>query len=227
MAITNYAELKTAVLDFAHRSELSTTVADLIMLGEKRIYREVRAVSMEHAFSGAISGGVLTAVDAGLLDEFLEFKLVYINSNGANVLQPKTLEWIYKNYPTRSASGMPKFITATANDAGLAGVSIRHFEFGPYPDSNYTVAGVYYIRPPSVTSENGWTAVGGGPAAHVLASDNPDLYLFAALAELAAYSADDPRIPAWENRYARIRDALNREQEVAALSGAPLRVTPR
>jgi hypothetical protein len=196
--ITSYATLQSAVADFLHRSDLSTVDVDLIDLAEKRIQREVRTPDMEKSYSGTISAGVISVPT-----NFLEWKLVYIDSNGVNRLQPKTLEWVFHNYPDRSG-GLPKFIARAA----------ATFEFGPYPDSDYTVKGVYYQRLTSVATS--WNA---------LATTNPDLYLYAALAASAAYTNDDPRVPLWEQAYQMTRDAVNAEGKIQDISGAPLRVT--
>jgi hypothetical protein len=197
MAISTYAELKTAVADFVHRSDLSTTVVDLIMLGEKRIQREVRTPDMETAYTGTIASGVIAVPT-----DFLAWKLVYIDSNGVNRLQPKDLEWLFNNYPAR-VGGMPKFIARAA----------ATFEFGPYPDANYSVKGVYYKRLTSVASS--WNA---------LATANPDLYLYAALAATSLYLANDERVGLWESAYQTTRDDLNKEGKEQDISGAPLRV---
>lgn len=199
MAITTYAELKTAVADFVHRGDLTTAVVDLIMLGEKRIQREVRTPDMEVTYSQAIASGVIAVPT-----DFLEWKLVYINTTLTRRLQPKTIEWIYQNYPTRSSDGIPKFI----------GRGATNFEFGPYPDSTYTVKGFYYKRLTSVASS--WNA---------LATANPDLYLYAALAATSAYIQDEPRIAIWEEAYRMTRDDLNGEAKLQDISGAPLRMT--
>lgn len=199
MALASYANLTAAIADWLHRSDLTTPIADLVVIGENRINREVRCADMETAYSGTISSGVIAVPT-----DFLEWKAVYIDSNGANRLQPKSWEWVLQNYPTRSADGLPKFIARNASN----------FEFGPYPDSTYAVKGTYYKRLAAVASS--W---------HNLATEYPDLYLFAALAESAAYIGDDPRIPTWEARYQAIRDSINREAVNAEFSGAPLVMT--
>lgn len=197
--ITSYATLQTAVTDFLHRSDLGTVDIDLIDLAEKRIQREVRTPDMEAALSTTIASGVIAVPT-----DFLEWKAVYIDSDGAKRLQPKTWEWILQNYPTRSADGIPKFIAR----------NVTNFEFGPYPLSTYDVKGTYYKRLTSVASS--WNA---------LATANPDLYLYASLSAASAYIQDDPRLPIWEQAYRETRDAINSEGKLQDISGAPLRMT--
>lgn len=198
--ITSYNDLKTEVAGFLHRADLTSDIPTLILLAEKRIQREVRTPDMETSYSGTIAAGVIAVPS-----DFLEWKAVYINSDGANILQVKTFEWILAHYPTRSSDGLPKFIARAGSN----------FEFGPYPDSTYSVKGLYYKRLTTVSSS--WNA---------LATANQDLYLYASLAAASAFISDDPHIALWEQAYVTTRDGLNREGEQQALAG-PLRVTAR
>lgn len=198
MTIASYNDLKTAVSDYIHRSDNTTAVVDQIMLGEKRIQREVRTADMETAYTGTIASGVIAVPT-----DFLEWRAVYINSSVAYRLEPKTWEWVLANYPQRSADSIPKFIARNASN----------FEFGPYPDSGYTVKGTYYKRLTAVSSS--WNA---------LATANPDLYLAAALAYANAYIGDDAALK-WDALYQSIRDSLNGEAKLQDISGAPLRMT--
>lgn len=199
MALASYANLTAAVADWLHRSDLTSPIADFVVVAENRINREVRCADMETAYTGTISAGVIAVPT-----DFLEWKAVYIDSNGANRLQPKSWEWVLQNYPTRSSDGLPKFIARNASN----------FEFGPYPDSAYSVKGTYYKRLAAVSSS--W---------HNLATEYPDLYLFGTLVASAPYLGDDPRIATWNAAYETLRDSINQEAVKADISGAPLVMT--
>lgn len=201
MALASYNDLKAAVADHLHRSDLTTPIVDLITLGEKRIQREVRTPDMETSYSGTIAAGVIAVPS-----DFLEWKLVYIDSSGVKKLTPKDLEWVFTNYPTRSADSTPKYIARAGSN----------FEFGPYPDTTYSVKGWYYKRLTTVASS--WNA---------LATANPDLYLFAALAEARAYVDDLEKVTAWDMKYQNARDYLNAEAKRQDISGGPLAATAR
>ncbi len=201
MSLDTYANLKAEVADWLHRADLTTPIVTLVTLAEARIQREVRCPDMETAYTGTISSGVIAVPT-----DFLEWKAVYIDSNGANVLEPKSWEWVLQNYPTRSASGLPKFIAR----------NVTNFEFGPYPDSAYSVKGTYYKR-----------LVALGTTYHNLAVEYPDLYLFGALAAAAKYIVNDERIAVWEQTYREIRDSINDEGKVGDISGGPIRVAAR
>ena len=187
MTISTYAELQTSVASWLARSNLTSIIPDLIMVGEKWIFRKARARSMETALSVTITSGV-----APVPSDFIALKHARIDASPAKHLRVRPATWIIENYPLRSSGGAPRFI----------GVDGTDFIFGPFPDSGYTVLGTYYAKPTVVSS-----------SANALFTDNPDLYLFAALAEAAPYIKDDPRIALWVAKRDMILNDVNREAE--------------
>lgn len=199
MAIDTLAELKSAITNWSKRADLTSYLDDLIEMAEKRIFREVRTRDMETSLSLTISSGTATVPT-----DYVEMKYAYIDGSPARVLQVKPARWIVENYPVRSADGKPFFI----------GVDGATFIFGPYPDSGYTVKGTYYKR---------LTSIATSPNALFVA--NPDLYLFACLAELQPFLKDDKRILVWEGKYQAIRDLVNGESTRDLYTGGPLQVS--
>ena len=193
MSISTYAELKTAISSWAHRADLTAYLDDIVTLAEKRIMREVRATEMETALSVAISSGTAT-VPTG----FLGLKNAYVDGSPTQKLYVVSLSQLFEKYPTRSSTTKPKFI---AYDAGT-------FHFGPFPDSAYTIKGTYYKRQGPLFS-----------GVYDLFTNNPDLYLFACLAELETVLKNDPRVALWQAKYSSIRDAVNAEAQGIGFSG--------
>lgn len=184
MAISTLAELKTALTNWSKRSDLASYSEDLILLGEKWIFRNVRAREMETALSGTIASGVL-AVPSG----FRALKHARVDASPNIVLQIKPAQWIYENYPSRSNGSKPKFIAVDGSN----------FVFGPYP-SNEAIAGTYYGALTSVIT-----------SANALFTAHPDLYLFAALAELEPFLKNDKRVALWMGKRDEIKNDINRE----------------
>lgn len=199
-AITDLTTLKAEVAGWLHRSDLTAEIAGWIQLAQFRIYRDLRIRQMETALSSVIASGVV-AVPSG----YIEMKYAYINGSPMQKLQRKDAEWIYQNYPTRSADGQPKFFAREADN----------FIFGPYPDSTYTVKGVYYKKLDDLATTN-W-----------LTSDAPDLILFATLCEAAPWTGNDANIPKWEGRYNLAKERIQRQDIDEEFSGSPLAVTVR
>lgn len=204
MSITSYATLQTAVASWLGRSGdtiVTTVVADLIMLGEMRIYRDLRIRAMETSFSTNISSGVI-AVPSG----YVEMKFCYIDGSPVQILTSKTAAQIYELYPTRSATGKPKFFAR----------EVDSFIFGDYPDSNYTVKGVYYKRLDALSDSN---------TSNWFITNAPDLLLFAALAEADVYLKNDERVALWENKYQMIKNQIQDQDKNENGSGSPLTIT--
>lgn len=191
-----YNELKTGVADWLKRSDLTSYIPDLILMGEKYLFRKVRTRDMETALSGTISSGVLA-----LPADYVELKNARIDSTPTIPLQRKSADWIYTRYPTRSAEGTPKFIAREGSN----------FIFGPYPSSNFSIKGMYYKRLTSVQS-----------SANALFTNNPDLYLFAALAEAAPFMKDDARVVLWTSKRDQIVTDVNGEDDAEEFGGGPL-----
>lgn len=204
MSFSTYAAFRTAVVNWLLNEAVGGSISsddadDIITLGEARINKEVRHRHMEKALSGTIASGVLTVPS-----DYVELKHAYVSRTPIQVLTRKTAEWIYQTYPVRSSGSVPKFI---ARD-------VDNFVFGPYPDGNYSILGTYYYRFGAVSS-----------ALNDLFTDHPDLYLFAALAESEPFIGRDKRIPLWEAKYERIKNAVNAEDKTERFSGGPLNVT--
>lgn len=203
MSIASWSDMKDLIARRLHRSDLTSYLADYIALAEARIYRELRVRQMEATFSTAISGGVIA-----LPTSYLELKYAYVSGSPTGKLQRRDSEWIYAAYPTRSAEGQPKFI---ARDG-------TNFIFGPYPDSNYTIAGTYYKQ---------LTALSGSNTTNWLITDAPDLLLYASLVEATTDVMDDERITLWEQKYQQAKRRIEVANDQEEFSGAPMQVISR
>jgi hypothetical protein len=207
MAITTYAELATAVGRFIGGSDdatagtlgITSTIDDIITLGENRIAREVRTKDNESSFNVTIgASGTLS-----LPSDYIGIKYLRLDTSPTEFLEARPPQWIYSQYPERSSTGRPKYFAREA--ATLI--------FGPNPDSTYTVLGVYYKKN---------SALSGG--AYALFTNNPDLFLFGCLAEAAVVIGPDSRIGAWEAKYQRILTDVNGMSAIAEYAGGPLRM---
>lgn len=184
---TSWTNLVAAVADELDRDDMTNgRIETMIRMAELRIYRNLRLAFMETAFSDTIASGVV-AVPSG----FLEWRVVWLDGSPVQYLQPKPLEFIRAAYPMRSADSRPKFI---APDAG-------NFEFGPYPDTTYTVKGTYYkqLDALSDSNESNW-----------LITDAFDVLLYGALVYSATYLGDDGRLPIWNGIYTQLEADLKR-----------------
>lgn len=202
-AITSYATLKTEVANELNRDNLTADIPRFIQFAQKRIYRDLRIRAMEAALSTAISSGTI-AVPTG----YIAMKYAYISGSSPSKLERKDAEWIYHNYPTRSSGGVPKFFAREAET----------FIFGPYPDSAYTVKGVYYKK---------LTAFSADADTNWFITDAPDLLLFASMLEAELFIQNDQRATMWGTRYNAEVARIQQEDDEEEFSGSPLSATVR
>jgi hypothetical protein len=186
MSIGTYAELQTAVSNWMHRSDLATFIPDLILMGEKWIFRNARTRDMETALNVTISSGI-----ASVPADFVALKSARISGSPNVALRVRPASWIYSQYPNRSNGSIPSFIAVEGST----------FIFGPSA-GGYTVLGTYYARLASVQS-----------SANALFVANPDLYLFATLCEAEPFLKNDKRMPLWMAKRDQILNDVNSEDK--------------
>jgi hypothetical protein len=201
MALTSYTALGSAiasVMDVKY-ADISAVVPDIITVGEARLFRETRTTDMETTLGGlTIASGVIAVPSS-----YLELKNAYISSTTPyHSLERRSAEWIYKNYPTRTATDIPKFIAREGDN----------FIFGPYPNGSYVVSGIFYKKPTAID----------GTGVNPLFTANPDLYLFACLAESEIYVGRDNRVGLWEAKYKKILQDVNMQDKAEGYSGSSL-----
>ena len=193
MALSTYANLQSAIASWLKRDDLTNYTADLITLGETFIYRHARTRDMETSLSVVIGSGV-----AALPSNFIALKNARISGNPDTPLNIRPAEWIYDAYPLRSATATPQYVAVEGSN----------LIFGPYPDAADTVVGTYYKTLGALSS-----------SAHALFTNNPDLYLFAALAEAEAFIKNDARIQTWMAKRDMILADVNRQAQESRYGG--------
>jgi hypothetical protein len=200
MSLATYADLKAAVVSWLDvpTATFTSQIADLITVGEKRLFREARTRDMEYAVNDTIAAGTIA-----LPTSYVELKYAYIDGTPVQRLERRSADWIYQQYPNRSSEGIPKYIARESSD----------FIFGPFPDSGYTVKGIYYRRPEVIAT-----------TANAVFLANPDLYLFACLAESEPLIGRDARIALWEAKYQKILMDVNGEDTKEDHSGGTLQM---
>lgn len=206
MSFSSYTEFGTSLATWlldANTATITdvgvTMVSDLITVGEARMFREVRNRDMETSFSDTIASGLMA-----LPSSYLALKTAYIDASPQVSLERRPAEWIRLNYPQTTTSGVPNFIARYGSN----------FIFGPYPDSGYTVNGIYYKQPTAIS----------GSSLNTLFTNNPDLYLFACLSKGSIVVGADKRIALWEGEYQRILADVNGADRAEDASGSSLQM---
>ena len=175
MAITTYTELKTAVADWMHRSDLDASIPDCISMGESVLNRRLRLSSMftTHTDTMPTSTRYLS-----LPSGFLE--TVSIKNTGVSpVEQLKFTKNIAEHYPSDLNSTLrPHWYTIKGQ-----------IEFNAKSDSAYPIEIEYYKKLDIATDDTNW-----------LLTNYPDLYLFSAMMYASLYVNSAQKAAMFENR---------------------------
>ena len=208
-----YAQLKTAIQDFAENEESSfvTNLPVFITGCEDRIFT---LVDLELFRKNATSA--LSASDPYLsvpTDYLASFSLQLTSAGSKDFLLQKDVNFVQEYTNAVGATGTPKY---------YAVFDIDNFVLGPTPDSNYTTELHYYYRPTSITS-------GADSGTTWLSENAPNALLYGSLVEAYTYmKGEQDMMQLYEQRFAqeiqRLKDlAESRENTDAYRQGLPSR----
>lgn len=170
MALTNYSTLQTALASALHRSDLTSTLPDMVSLCEDKLNKRLRLRAMETRVTSSVSTEYV-ALPTG----FLAIRNIQLNSDPKVRLEYVTPDYIDKNYP-KGDTGEPKFYTIVGGEIQLA----------PPPDGSYTMEISYYKKLDLATDST-----------NTVLTNHPRLYYYGSLMEAAAFLKNDARIPMW------------------------------
>ena len=204
MAITTYAELKSAVADFLNRDDLTNTIDTFIDMAEAQLNRDVRHWKMEQRSTAEIDDQYLT-----LPTDWLETIRITMQDTVPYVLNLASRDQI-EEYRLRGAnvSGKPVYYSHIAGE----------IELYPTPDATYNIEMLYAQKIDALSDSN---------TSNWLLTEAPDLYLYAVLMETAIYLRDDDRIAAYASMYQNKLAALNASSKKATVSGTGLKLNIR
>ena len=180
-------------------SEIAPETLDLIIgLGEVRVYRDLRASTMETALAQ-----VVTANAAPLPANCLALGIVWFD--------PTKLLEIVSESDLRSR--MTALSGGTPRKCAQAGETVI---FSPTAANAATLAGRYYARPVDLKT-----------ALNTTFARYPELFLYASLCESAPFLGEQERLPVWETTLARLMGSAMSQENNRVFSGSQLRQVAR
>ena len=202
MALANYSDLLTALSNWSKRTDLTSVYPDFVSLAEARMSKDLRIRSQVSTATLTCVAGTQTVA---LPSDFLEAENLTITSTTPQgSLSVVTPEYMDRKYPAGYSTAQPAVYCTIGSN----------FLLGPTPDAAYTISLVYYTKVPSLqTNSTNW-----------LMTNHPAIYLAACMAELSAYTFDDERISAWNERYQAEITAIRKADDDALRSGSAMRV---
>lgn len=208
MRFATYQAFRTSVQWLIEGDELTNTfsinVLDLMIgLGEQRVYRDLRATTMQTPLSLAVTSNAAT-----LPADLLELNEVYFS--GKSPLQIVTLDRLRALEANTAVSGGTTAVCAQDGDT---------LRFWPPAADTDTALGSYYAKPEAlktVTWANATTF-----------ARYPQLFLYAALFEGAVFLGMVDKMGMWEAKYRQLADGANHSERMRVYAGGPLRVRAR
>lgn len=187
MIITSYATLQTQVIDWSHRADLAARIPSFIELAERELFRELSLRSIEASVVGTTAGATI-ALPAGLS----AFERIKITADGHET----TLNYSSPNGIAALTSG-PGLPARFLLEAGV--IRLLPAPAGPY---SYTI---YYI--PELA------ALSSANASNWLLANHADLYLKAALLQIAKFTKNEPDTARLLQEQSAALDSIKRADE--------------
>ena len=212
MSITTYAELKTAVAAYLHRTDLTTEIPDFIVGVENDLAYGVDLPTFKADPLRVLD--MTTRATASISNQYedwptdaLGIRNIQINGTETRRLVYLTPEQIDRRWGG-STTGEPKMYTNIG----------RQFQFAPAPDSTYTCEIAYYKK---------YTAFSADADTNWLLANSPFIYLYGALAHASDFIQDSANADRWYAKFAGLVNGLNGSENRARHSGGALRIMPR
>ena len=200
MAISTYAELKTAVASWLDRSDLTDIIPDFIVLAEARHRRDFKIRRME---TRVTANTIADTEYYSLPDAYVAMRNIKLNSDPKTPLEYLTPE-IMDRLQAGSKAGKPKAYSIKGNN-----IQIR-----PIPDGVYEIEISYYKH---------FTALSDSNTTNDMLTYHPDLYLYGALVEAEPYLKNDARIATWAGFYDRAKkDVIDTNERDRHSGTAPI-----
>ena len=203
MAITTYAELKTAIGDWLNRDDLDSVIPNFISMAEAQFNRTIR-----HRKMVTRSDATLDTPYFAVPSDWLQTIRFQLNTNPVTPLLFVTPEQALEESMVYSAGQQPLFYTTIG----------QQFQVVPTPDTSYDAELLYYAKIPALSDS---------ATTNWLLTESPDLYLYGALIQSAPYLKEDERINVWAGLYQRLFDDMMLADERARIGSSKLKTRIR
>jgi len=204
MAITTYAELKTAIANWLNRDDLTSVIPDFISLTEADMERKIRHWRMEKRATVQLDDQY-----SRVPSDWLESIRFYLSGGDTYELrQTSHSDMINRRMNAANVSGRPQYFA----------MSDGAFEIFPTPDAAYTAELLYYGRTPALSDSN---------TSNWVLEYAPDVYLYGALMHSAPYLVEDQRAQVWASLYQSAIDNVNMASEKARSTTSGMRMSIR
>lgn len=195
----NYSELKSAVADWAHRSDIADATVDLFIdLAEAEFNARLRTADQE-----TVANLACTARFTALPADFLEMRAVEYEDEYLTPIPYDTPEYMALR-STSQITGRPRAYSIRGTD----------MELFPAPTNSTTLGLTYFAKIAALSASN---------TTNWLIDAHPNMYLNECLRQLSLYIKDDTGAARYANQMQGYFSALKRADTAKRFAG-PLRV---
>ena len=173
----------------------------MIGLGEARVYRDLRATTMQKALAATVTGNAAT-----LPADLVELNEVYFD--GGQPLQVVPLDRLRVLEAIGMSNGAQTVVCAQDGD------TLRF-----WPAASGTVLGSYYARPDPLETIT-W-------ADATTFARYPELFLYATLVEAMPLLGMEANVQLWEAKYQQALSNALHDERMRVYGGSPLRIRTR
>lgn len=198
MALDTFDNLVKEIVDWSHRSDLSTKIDDFIRLTEVSMYSndvEPLKVRSMATVSTALTEGQYIA----LPDDFETARSIrLVTGDNGGELKYQAPEQMFK----KVATGRPSFFTIIGNEIQLDRT----------PDDEYTIEIQYFRKATPLSVDN---------QTNEILANHPNIYLFGALAALHSYTLDAEQQNKYTQMFAGAIKGANKADKKGRYGPAP------
>lgn len=178
MALSTYSELKTAVLDWMVRADLSGNVADWVTLGEAKLNRELNPVETDNTLTGVADSREISTAALSVVEPIALYLIDTDTSDEAELTQKS-------DFVRDSTSGEPSYWRFVQH------ASAPKIIFDCPLDAAYTFRFVARIR----------FALSDSATTNWLLTNHPDLYLAACILEGSLFTDQYEKAAAFKMKF--------------------------
>lgn len=198
MAIGTYAELKTAMANWLHKTDLTDRIPEFIAMAESEMFDELRLVEMESRETITTS---TTSRYISTPTRFLEMRRLHLTYSTVlwelDPLTPEQMSEIYK-----SSAGKPYKYCIMGNE----------IEFERLSDRAYSGEALIYQKPEALETTS----------TNAVLTRYPNLYLCKSMTYAEPYRVNDQRAPYWETKYMQLAKLANNAAESSRYTQGPI-----
>lgn len=199
MALDTYLNLKAAIIDFSHRSDVADKIDDFILLAEEAMYANpdfpLQLRQMETRATATLSTSErFLALPSG----FITMRRLKLNLDQGDC----DVRYVAPDQMIiRSGGGIPRFFSVSSQ-----------LEFDRVPDAEYTIDMQYFAIPTGLSSSN---------TTNTVLTNHPSAYLYGCLWALFGWANDDVQEAKYLAKFLGIIDGINKRYKQGRYGPAP------